>query len=407
MHFELFLALRYLKAKQKQALISIISVISVVGVMAGVMALIVVLSVMNGFRADLIKNIISVNSHIQIKNYLGIFNNNNNFLETIKRVEGVVAVTPSITDQVLVTTSEGTTAAIIRGLDTGSAGNVIGIEQMITKGRLTSLDDAHDGKSGIIIGEKLAKYYGISLGDEIKVIAPQGNLTPLGTAPNKKAYRITGLFNSGVDEIDLGMIFISIKEAQDLLGMDDQISNIEVKVTDPEKSDIIGEAITRLLGNEFVARDWKANNKPLFSAIKIEKYTMSIILTMIILVGALNIISSLIMVVIEKSREVAILRAMGATQKNIMRIFMLQGLFVGVVGTIGGLISGLGICELIKIIPISLPFGVYISDTLPCVVEYMDVIAITFSAVIIAFLATLYPSWRASRMNPIEALRYE
>jgi lipoprotein-releasing system permease protein len=408
MPFELFLALRYLKAKRKQAFVSIISIISVVGVMVGVMALIVVLSVMNGFRADLTSKIMSVNSHILIKNYTGSFNNYSDTLDTIKKIEGVIAVTPSISDQVMVTTSEAySTAAMLRGLDTGSAGKVMDIEHMIMEGRLSSLDGLYDGVPGIIIGSELAKYYGISVGDEIKVTAPQGKMTPLGTAPNRKTYRVTGLFNSGMYEYDLGMVFLSIREAQDLLGIEDRISYLEVKIVDPEKSDVMGESITRTLNYPFYAQDWKSRNRSLFSALKLEKYTMFIILTMIILVGALNIISSLVMVVIEKSRDVAILRAMGTTKKSIMRVFMLQGLFVGVAGTLGGLIAGLGICELIKKIPISLPSDVYYIDRLPVMVDYMDVIIVTLAAVVIAFLATIYPSRHASEMNPVEALRYE
>jgi len=407
-YFELFLALRYLKAKRKQAFVSIISIISVVGVMVGVMSLIVVLSVMNGFRADLMSKIMSVNSHILIKNYLGSFDSYKDTMEAIKKVEGVVAVTPSISDQVLITTSEGySQPAMFRGLDTGSAGKVMDIDDMIKDGRLASLDGVYDGSPGIIIGSELAKYFGISVGDEIEVTAPQGKVTPLKRMPNIKTYRVTGLFNSGMYEYDLGMVFVSIREAQDLLGIDDRVSYIEVKVAEPEKSDIIGDAIARDLGYQFYPQDWKYRNRSLFSALKLEKYTMFIILVMIILVGALNIISSLVMVVIEKSRDVAILRAMGTTKKSIMRVFMLQGLFVGVAGTLAGLISGLGICKLIEKIPISLPSDIYYIDRLPVNVDSLDVILVTLAAVVIAFLATIYPSWHASQMNPVEALRYE
>jgi lipoprotein-releasing system permease protein len=408
MYFELFLALRYLKAKRKQAFVSIISIISVVGVMVGVMALIVVLSVMNGFRADLMSKIMSVNSHIMIKNITGSFNGYKDTMETIGKAEGVVAVTPSISDQVLVTTGEGySQPALFRGLDTKSAGKVMDLDNMIKEGRLSSLDGVYDGAPGIIIGSELAKYYGISVGDEIEVTAPQGKVTPLKRMPNNKTYRVTGLFNSGMYEYDLGMVFVSLKEAQNLLGIDDRVSYIEVKIIDPEQSDTLGESIAKDLGYQFYPQDWKSRNRSLFSALKLEKYTMFIILVMIILVGALNIISSLVMVVIEKSRDVAILRAMGTTKRSIMRVFMLQGVFVGAAGTLSGLVSGLGICKLIEKIPISLPSDIYYIDRLPVNVEALDVILVTLAAVVIAFLATLYPSWHASEMNPVEALRYE
>jgi lipoprotein-releasing system permease protein len=407
MYFEFFLGLRYLKAKRKQAFISIISIISVIGVMVGVMALIVVLSVMNGFKADLMSKIMSVNAHILIRNLNGYFDNYDDMMDSVKKMEGVVAVTPSIYDQVLVT-GVGSTAAVIRGLDLRSAGKVMDIEPMITKGKLASLEELHDGLPGVIIGSELAINLGVSAGDEITVTSPKGRVTPMGRIANARKYRITGIFNSGMYEYDLSMIFISLKEAQDLLGIGDNITNIEVKVVDPEKSDVIGKSIGNSLGYQFVTQDWKARNRSLFSALKLEKYTMFIILTMIVLVGALNIISALVMVVMEKSRDVAILRAMGATKRSIMSIFMIQGLFVGFMGTMGGLLSGLGLCWLLgKYKFIALPSEVYYIDKLPVSVDRFDVTMVTLAALVISFLATIYPSWHASRMNPVEALRYE
>jgi lipoprotein-releasing system permease protein len=406
MHFELFLALRYLKAKRKQAFISIISIISVVGIMVGVMALIVVISVMNGARDDLMSRILRVEPHIFVgagNNDLEYFNNYGDTLKTTKNIKGVVAVTPSIDTQVLVNNKGG----LLRGLDTGSINDVMNIKSMITEGSLSSLDGLNDGLPGLIIGSEFAKRLRVSVGDEIIVIAPEGRLTPLGRVSNSVKYRVTGLFNSGYYQYDQTISFISLKQAQELLGIDNIINGIEVKISDPDKADIIGKSISEAFGYNFFALDWKANNQELFSAIKIQKYAMFIILIMIVFIGALNIISSLVMVVTEKSREVAILRAMGATQRKIMCIFMLQGLFVGVVGTIGGLISGLGICELIEIIPIDLSSSVYIFDRLPVKVETTDIIMITLSALAIAFLATIYPSRHASRINPVEALRYE
>jgi lipoprotein-releasing system permease protein len=407
MSFEFFIARRYLKAKRKQAFISIISVISVVGIMVGVMALIVVMSVMNGFHKDLMSTIMRVNAHIQIYNYLDTFPNYNETLETIKKTEGVVAVTPYIDEQVMVSKEEYSTGASLRGIDTGSAGKVMDIVPMIKQGKLESLDELHDGLPGIILGTELAKSIGASVGDEVTIVAPQGRKTPIGRSPNSKKYRITGLFSSGMYDYDQLMAFDSLKESQDIMGLDDVIKNIDVKVADPEKSDIIGGTISQILGYQFYTRDWKARNKSFFSALKLEKYMMFIILTMIILVGALNIIGALVMVVIEKNRDIAILRAMGATRRSIMHVFMLQGLFVGVVGTLGGLVSGLGLCWLIEKIPIRLPADIYTLDRLPVSVYKMDVFVVTLAAVVLSFLATIYPSWHASRMNPVEALRYE
>jgi len=403
MYFEFFLGLRYLKAKRKQAFVSIISIISVVGVMVGVMALIVVLSVMNGFRIDLMSKIMRVNTHVLIQTYEGYVTNYIDTMKTIEKMEGVVEATPSIDSGVMVNGEGG----LIRGIDTGSIGKVMDIKPLIKTGSLSSLDELHNGLPGIIIGSEFAGRIGVSIGDVITVVSFQGKKTPLGRSPNSRKYVITGLFNSGYYQYDYAYTFVSLKEAQDLLGIDDSVTGIEVKVKDPEKSDVIGKAISKALGYPFWAVDWKASNKTLVSALNLEKYTMFIILTMIILVGALNIISALVMVVMEKSRDIAILRAMGATKRSLMRIFMIQGLFVGVAGTLGGLLSGLGLCYFISKYRLVLPQDIYYIDRLPVAVNPFDVTLITLAAMVISFLATIYPSWHASKMNPVEALRYE
>ena len=408
MSFELFLGLRYLKAKRKQAFISVIAVISVVGVMVGVMALIVVLSVMNGFRADLMSKILGVNSHLLIFSYGGGFKSYDKVAEAVSKIDGIVATTPFIYGQVMVDHMGSVSGAVLRGIETRSAAQVIEIGQMIKKGRLSSLDHTHDGLPAIIIGSELAKQIGARPGNILTMVSPQGRLTPLGRIPNSRKYRITALFDSGMYEYDSSMVYVSLKESQDLLAMPDRATGIEVKVTDIYDTKRIGEAIKEKIGYPYWTKDWREMNRSLVAALKLEKMTMFVILTMIVLVGALNIISTLVMVVMEKTRDVAILRAMGASAKSIMAIFMFQGLLVGLVGTLAGLISGLGICHLLaKYQFIKLPSDIYYISTLPVKVEPLDVVFVALSAIVISFLATIYPSRHASRLNPVEALRYE
>lgn len=408
MFFESFLGIRYLKAKRKQAFISVITLISIAGVMVGVMALIVVLSVMNGFRADLMSKILGVNSHLLVLSYGGAFKDYDRVARKVSQIEGVVATTPFIYSQVMVKGMGSVSGAILRGISTKSAGKVISIEPMIKKGTLEALDRPHEGLPAIIIGGELSRHIGVQPGDVLTVVSPHGKLTPLGRVPQSRDYRVAALFDSGMYEYDSSMIFVSLREAQDFLGMEDRVTGIEVKVADVYKSDTIGKSVQKMLGYPYWTKDWKVMNRSLFSALKLEKITMFVILIMIVLVGALNIISTLVMVVMEKTRDVAILMAMGATSRSIMTIFIFQGLLVGVVGTLAGLASGLGICHLLeKYKFVKLPSDVYYISTLPVRVEMYDVLFVALAAVGISFLATIYPSWHASRLNPVEALRYE
>ena len=408
MFFELFLSLRYLRAKRKQAFISVITVISVLGVMIGVMALVVVLSVMNGFRADLMSKILGVKSHLLVLSYEGAFNDYKRVAGRVGQVEGAVATTPFIHSQVMVNRSGNVSGAILRGVHPETAGNVLSIESMIKDGSLSSLKSSWDGLPTIIIGSELSKQLGAYPGDILNMISPEGKLTPMGRVPNSQKYKVAAVFDSGMYEYDASMVFVSLKEAQAFLGFGDRVSGLEVRVKDVYKSDKVGIKIQNALGKPYWTKDWKVMNRSLFSALKLEKFAMFVILTMIVLVGALNIISTLVMVVMEKTRDVAILRAMGASAKSIMTIFMVQGLLVGLVGTLAGLASGLGICHLLARYKfISLPSDVYYITTLPVRVEFWDVCLVSLSAVVISFLATIYPSWHASKLNPVEAIRYE
>jgi lipoprotein-releasing system permease protein len=408
MFFELFFALRYLKTKRKQAFIPVITVISVLSVMVGVMSLIVVLSVMNGFRDDLMSKILGVNSHVLVLNYGGAFKDYEKVGKKVEEVEDVLASTPFIYSQGMINSSGNVSMAVIRGLDPRSVVNVLDIKSMIKTGSLASIDGSADGLPGIIIGNELSRKVKAHPGDTLIVVSPEGKSTPSGRVPKTKKYKVVAIFDSGMYDYDSSMAFISLKESQDLLELGDRVTGLEIKVRDVYKADAVAQAIQEKLGYPYWTRDWKLTNRNLFAMLSLQKTTLFVILSMIVLVGALSIIGTLVMVVMEKKKDIAILRAMGTSARSIMSIFILQGVFVGIVGTLSGLLSGLGICFLLeKYQFITLPADVYYISALSVQIELADVFFVALSALIICFFATLYPSWRASKLNPVEAIRYE
>ncbi|RLB39539.1 MAG: lipoprotein-releasing system transmembrane subunit LolC, partial [Deltaproteobacteria bacterium] len=328
MLFELFLGFRYLRAKRKQAFISVISVISVLGVMVGVMALIVVLSVMNGFRADLMGKILGVNAHVLVMSYGGPYGDHVRVAGRVMEVPGVKAVTPFVYGQVMVNNAGRISGALLRGIDPRTVGEVLNITSMIREGALPSLRERRPGPPSIILGQELAKQIGAHEGDIIKVVAPEGRLTPMGRVPQTKKFLVKALFDSGMYEYDASMVFVGLREAQEFLGLGDRVTGLEVRVRDVDRSNTVAKAIQERLGYPYWTKDWKMMNRNLFSALKLEKVTMFVILTMIVLVGALDIISTLVMVVMEKTKDIAILRAIGASSRSVMAVFMLQGLMV-------------------------------------------------------------------------------
>ncbi|MBI5967529.1 MAG: lipoprotein-releasing ABC transporter permease subunit [Deltaproteobacteria bacterium] len=410
MRYELFISLRYLKAKRKQIFISIITVICMAGVGLGVMALVVVLSVMSGFVEDLKTKILGTNAHLVILQHGSAMRDYQEVVRKVEGVKGVVAATPFIFSQALLTSETNVHGIALRGIDPETAGRVINIETTLKKGSLESLkkEGGSSWPPGIFIGKELAQNLGVMLEDTVVVVSPLGAMAPMGTGSPMKKFRVTGIFDSGMYEYDTSLAYISLESAQKFLAMEDVVSGVEVKVQDIYGVRKVGQSIQKLLGFPFWTKDWMQMNRSLFAALKLERTVMFIILVLIVLVAAFGIVSTLIMVVMEKNKDIAILKSMGATAKSIMRIFIFEGLIVGVVGTILGLIGGYVICILLaKYQFISLPSEVYYISHLPVKMNMTDFLIVALSAIAISFLATLYPAWQASKLDPAEALRYE
>lgn len=407
MHFEWFVSRRYLKAKRKKGFISLITVISVVGVAVGVMALICVLGVMTGFTEEFRAKILGVNSHIVIQKYGSTITNEAELLKQLLNKPEVTGATPYLYTQAMITAGDGGAGIILRGIDPATASTVISIEDQMVSGSLADLSSSAAKVPGIVIGRDLADQLHLNRGDRIRLISPAGPLTPMGVIPRMKACEVVGIFETGMYEYDSTLTYVSLATARNFLDIEEGVHGIELRLADIYQADRIAREIEKELGVLYVAKDWIRLNKNLFSALRLEKTALSIIVALIVLVAAFNIVSTLIMVVMEKARDIAILKSMGATSSSIMRIFIYEGLVIGLTGTIMGVAGGLGLCELLSRYDfIQLP-DVYPMTTLPVDVLPMDVAMIAGAAVLITFLATLYPSWQASRVNPTEALRYE
>ena len=410
--FETFIGWRYLKAKRKQTFISLITVISLLGIALGVTALIVVLAVMSGFQEDIKNKILGVSSHIVVLRYGEPMDNYKELLPKIEAIGGVLSAEPFVYSQVMISALGGVSGAILRGVDMELPATSKQLSRITTAGSPEDLNQRTESGQpvpAILIGSELARQMGVVVGDVVRVLTPMGEVTPLGgRAPRTRNMRVAGIFESGMYEYDSTLAYVSLAEAQNFLNLDDTITGLEVKVADIYRAADIRQTIVDKLGTSYWARDWMQMNRNLFSALKLEKVAMFIILILTVLVAAFNIVSTLIMVVMEKTRDIAILKSIGATGRSIMKIFVFQGVLVGVVGTVAGLLGGLILCELLSRYQfIKLPSDVYYITTLPVRMELADVTVISVSAVLISFLATLYPAWQASRLDPVDALRYE
>lgn len=417
-----------MRAKRKQVFVSIITFISILGIFLGVAALIIVLAVMNGFEEDLRQKILGIRSHIEVTSAMsGPMTNYATIRKEIDDVPGVVASTPFIYTQAMMRSAASVTGVVLRGLEVESAPRVINLGK-IREGRLEDLDaipssvlqklPVEDRElTGILIGKEMARNMRLSLYDPLTIISPIGGIsTPMGMVPRMKKFLVVGIYESGFYEYDSSLAFLSLKSSQEFLDMGEAVSGIDLVVSDIYKADVISRSIQSKLGFPYFTQNWMEMNRNLFSALKLEKLVMFIILSLIVLVAAFNIISALIMIVMEKNKDIAILKSMGATSGMIMKIFIYQGLIVGVVGTFFGCIAGVTIALNLqritrfveKVLNVQiLPGDVYYLSELPSKVNFGDVGIIVAGTLIVCFLSTIYPSLRASRLDPAEALRYE
>lgn len=415
MPYETLIGVRYLRSKRRGALVSLITLISSGGVALGVMALIIVLSVMSGFERDLRDKILGTTAHVVLLQFgeEGV-TQAETLLPRVRRLPHVTGAAPFTLHQVMLSSRHGVRGAVLRGIDPRREGGVTDLARNMKQGSLDALQSANEG---IILGKSLAAAVGVGVGDPVNVVSPVGGgVTPLGMAPRVKQFTVVGLFEAGMYEYDAGLAYITIPAAQAFFRMGTSVSGIEIKLDDIYEARQVGRQLQEELGFPFYTQTWMEMNKNLFSALKLEKTVMFVILVMIVLVAAFGIISTLTMVVMEKTREIAILKSMGATAGGIMRIFMVDGIVIGVVGTLLGVLGGLLVTiNLDGIVSFAeqtfgikaFPGDVYFLDKLPHQINTPDIVAVVVVSLVISFLATLYPSWQASRLNPVEALRYE
>ncbi len=411
--FERMVAFRYLRARRKEGFISVISWFSLLGIGLGVATLIIVMAVMNGFRAELFDRVLGLNGHLNVYSSDGVFLQNYEPLtETLRKVPGVLVVSPSVEGQTLITVNGAASGAMVRGVEPTIFRNREIINKHIVGGMLENFDG-----DSVAIGRRMAMRLGLQAGDQITLLAPSGKTTVFGTAPRMKAYAIAAIFDVGMFEYDNGFVFMPLEAAKTFFRTANGVSGLELYIAQPHRFDAIKMRVMDALGHTNTRLlDWQQSNSSFFTALQVERNVMFLILTLIILVAAFNIISGLIMLVKDKGRDIAILRTMGASRGAIMRIFFMAGASVGVLGTAFGLVLGVSFAKNIESIRQLLQkmtgtdlfsAEIYFLSHLPAVLDWGEVFQVVVMALSLSVLATLYPSWRAARLDPVEALRYE
>lgn len=410
--FEWLLSGRYLRARRKEGFISVIAGFSFLGIMLGVATLIIVMAVMNGFRKELLGKILGLNGHILVQPLESPLTDWKVVSDRISGVAGIRLAAPVVDGQALGSSPFNASGVFVRGIRSDDLNKLTSIANNIKQGTLEGFDDGQ----GVAIGRRLADQLSIRAGDSLTLVAPRGAVTPMGTTPRIKPYKVAAVFEIGMSEYDGTFVFMPLAEAQAYFNRASDVTSIEIYTDNPDKVDTYRKAVTEAAGRPIFMVDWRQRNSTFFNALQVERNVMFLILTLIVLVAALNIVSGLIMLVKDKGSDIAILRTMGASQGSIMRIFLITGAAIGVVGTITGFVVGLLICMNIESIRQFISWmtstelfspELYFLSKLPAEVDVGETAAVVIMALTLSFLATLYPSWRAARLDPVEALRYE
>ena len=409
--FERMMAWRYLRARKAEGFVSVIAGFSFLGIMLGVATLIIVMSVMNGFREELVNRILGLNGHLNVYSQSGPLQNFMSLVDRLEKIEGVESVRPMIEGQVLISVNGAANGAIVRAMSREDFATKPIISSSIVKGELTNFRE-----QSVAIGTELARRLGLGIGDQMTLLAPKGKASPFGTIPRSRKYTIGLIFDVGMYEYNNGFIFMDLPSAQQFFKLPDVVNSIEVMGTSEAVADEIKDDLVAAVGREAGIYDWRESNSSFLNALAVERNVMFLILTLIIIVAAFNIISSMIMLVKDKGKDIAILRTMGATQGSVLKIFTLTGASIGFGGTIVGAALGITFAANIETIRQFLEgltgtelFAdeIYFLSQLPAVINWQDVMGVVGMAFFLSILATLYPAWRASRLDPVEALRYE